>query len=280
MDTHSIILYICTGIVIIGLLVNIRLFLNERESPTPWERHIKWMCERPWSWRDAILLVFFLIGLYMILICLQSVASIFHIMSDKKTAWPYWIVAGSITFHWASFAFISRLVYRKPLSWKAALGIDLYTLKEDIKKGVIFYLAMMPFFVFYSFLYRTWLHEIGISPVPQEITELIPQLQSSPLLFGYIVCVAVFIAPIAEEIVFRGIVLPLMIKKWGAIPGMIIVSLCFAAIHHNLGTLVPLFILAVAFSLAYLYTQSIVTPIIMHMIFNAMSLLIILNING
>jgi membrane protease YdiL (CAAX protease family) len=87
---------------------------------------------------------------------------------------------------------------------------------------------------------------------------------------------AVAIAPFFEECLFRGILLPMAIRKLGLGAGIFVISLLFAAIHFHLPSLIPLLIIASGFSLAYLYTKSLWVPIIMHGLFNGVNLALLL----
>ena len=87
---------------------------------------------------------------------------------------------------------------------------------------------------------------------------------------------AMFIAPVAEEILFRGILVPLLMKRLGAGPAVILSSVLFALVHLHAPSFFPLFVLATGLALAYIYTGSLWVPIMMHALFNGMNLAILL----
>jgi membrane protease YdiL (CAAX protease family) len=64
--------------------------------------------------------------------------------------------------------------------------------------------------------------------------------------------------------------------KWGVISS----SLIFAVIHLHVPAIAPLFIVALACALAYMYTRSLVVPIVMHASFNALNMGMLLLLNG
>ena len=78
----------------------------------------------------------------------------------------------------------------------------------------------------------------------------------------------VFLAPAAEEFIFRGYLYTTAKKYAGLIPAMILTSTLFAVIHLNLASLPSLFVLAVCFTVAYEITGSILVPMAMHALFN------------
>ena len=82
---------------------------------------------------------------------------------------------------------------------------------------------------------------------------------------------AAVVAPVVEEIYFRGWVFRALRERYGAPPAYLGSSLLFALVHLNVQALVP--ILAIALFLAYVYqrTGSIVPGIIAHAFNNALA---------
>jgi uncharacterized protein len=92
----------------------------------------------------------------------------------------------------------------------------------------------------------------------------------------YLGVFAVVIAPVAEEFVFRGMFYP-FVKQFGS-PRLAFfgVSALFAEIHFDMGTLVPLFALALALTWLYEKTDNLLAPITAHALFNATNLALLL----
>ena len=80
---------------------------------------------------------------------------------------------------------------------------------------------------------------------------------------------AVVAVPMTEEFIFRGFFYGVLRKYLGAIPAMLLTSALFASIHMNLPVFLPLFVLAICFTLAYETTGSLWTSMLMHALFNA-----------
>ena len=91
----------------------------------------------------------------------------------------------------------------------------------------------------------------------------------SRLLLGFM---AVVVAPIAEEMVFRGLLYRVFRGYFGKMSAMFFTSVLFAAIHGNVAMLLPLTILAMGFAAALESTGSLFVSIVMHSTFNAISL--------
>jgi membrane protease YdiL (CAAX protease family) len=87
---------------------------------------------------------------------------------------------------------------------------------------------------------------------------------------------AVVVAPIFEEIVFRGY-LYAVFKSWaGSFASLVFTAALFAAVHNNVAVLPSLLILAVGLTIAYEWSGSILVPIAMHATFNALQLVTLL----
>ena len=76
------------------------------------------------------------------------------------------------------------------------------------------------------------------------------------------------VAPIAEEVVFRGYLYPAAKHFCGPVGGILFSSLVFAAAHGNVVALLPLFVLAVLLCLIFEFTGSIWANISVHFLFN------------
>lgn len=85
---------------------------------------------------------------------------------------------------------------------------------------------------------------------------------------------ACVVAPITEEVLFRGTFYPMLARSFGRAPSAIFTSVFFAAVHDKLAILPGLTLLALCLTLAFEFTGSLLVPIVMHMVFNAISLLV------
>jgi len=88
---------------------------------------------------------------------------------------------------------------------------------------------------------------------------------------------ALVMAPLVEEILFRGILYPLLkhhgyprLALWGT-------SLLFAAVHIHFATFIPLFVFGVILVWIYERTDTLLAPILTHASFNTINFLIFIN---
>ena len=80
--------------------------------------------------------------------------------------------------------------------------------------------------------------------------------------------IAVFVAPIGEEIIFRRIFFGFSEKLMSKTPAMIITSFAFATLHGGIVQLIPLIILGCILQQLYIKNQSLFPCIVLHAIHN------------
>jgi len=99
------------------------------------------------------------------------------------------------------------------------------------------------------------------------------ELQKDTAQFGSIstIIAICFLAPFAEEILFRGILLPGLLEKLKPIGSVVFTSLLFAAIHFSLEDFGVLFIVAVGYAVLTLRSKSIKPALLAHMINNSLT---------
>ena len=86
---------------------------------------------------------------------------------------------------------------------------------------------------------------------------------------------AVVVAPMVEETIFRGYLYGVFKRYLGGIGAALLTAGLFGAMHLNLAALPALFVLALCLTLAYEATGSLLVNIFMHSLFNLTSLLVI-----
>ena len=85
---------------------------------------------------------------------------------------------------------------------------------------------------------------------------------------------AIVVAPLCEEIVFRGYLYPVMKKFSGPWVAGVCSALIFAAAHGSLVALLPLFVFGCVLVLIYEKTGSLWAPIAVHFCFNGATVII------
>ena len=114
------------------------------------------------------------------------------------------------------------------------------------------------------------LHDVVVHPKPQDIIGEFPRTTAGIVLF---VILAVIVAPLFEEIFFRGFLFRGFSSSWGWVAGACVSAAVFGIAHLQLDVFVPLFALGLALAWVYKRTGSLWTSIAFHALFNGLSVL-------
>lgn len=93
---------------------------------------------------------------------------------------------------------------------------------------------------------------------------------------SYAIILTVFIAPLLEEFVFRGVVLNDIRHSYGSFTAIVVSALFFSLIHLNLAQILPAFLIGIVFGYVYIVSGSIWSVILLHMINNALAYILFL----
>ena len=127
----------------------------------------------------------------------------------------------------------------------------------------------------FFFDYQTWMTKFFGDDASQQAIITIYQGTDSLLIRGMMAVMVVIIAPIAEEVIFRGYIYPVTKKYTRPVFAVLMTSLIFGVVHLNISALLPLVFLAIILTLAYEYTGSIWAPISIHALFNAQTVAVL-----
>jgi membrane protease YdiL (CAAX protease family) len=108
-------------------------------------------------------------------------------------------------------------------------------------------------------------HDLIVDPKQQEIIGEFPHSALGAAMFFL---VAVVMAPVFEEIVFRGFLFRGFANSWGWVWGAVASAAIFGAAHLQLDVFLPLAALGFVLAWAYQRTGSLWTCITMHALFN------------
>lgn len=148
-------------------------------------------------------------------------------------------------------------------------GLSKHSLGRSIATGALLLLAAYPLISVADAITRRF-EATGSSK--QSIVELFNGSRTLDQRVMIIV-LAVAIAPIAEEFIFRFFLYGVLRRYLGRFVGLILTALLFAAVHAHLPSFAPLFVLAVCFTIAYEWSGSIFVSMTMHSLFNSMTLI-------
>jgi uncharacterized protein len=161
----------------------------------------------------------------------------------------------------------------------AALGprepVTAASLHQTLRAGLLTFLALLPLATGAGLLWERLLQSLGLPTEHQELIDMILKSRS-PALLGFLITLALVVAPICEELVFRvGIFRYLRTRtpRWVA---FVVSAGLFALLHANWMSSLPLFILGLVFAISYERTGRMAVPMIAHALFNLNTLLLVL----
>lgn len=116
---------------------------------------------------------------------------------------------------------------------------------------------------------------------PEQEDDLLRIARSSTTAAVLIAIMAVFTAPIVEEVVYRGLLYSAFQRTIGKIGAIILVTLLFTAVHvpqyyENPSKIVMLALLSLIITLLRAYSGNLLPAIILHTVFNAISAITLL----
>lgn len=161
----------------------------------------------------------------------------------------------------ASGAFARRF-WNPATSFRRAIGV-----------GLVLGLALVPPTALATWLCENAFEALGLPADPQPVFEWLKTISGwRPwLVMAALVLVT---APLTEELLFRGVLLPATLaRRQSPLMPVLLVGFYFGLVHIHAPSLLPLIFLSACFSSGYAATGCILTPMLMHAIFNGSSLL-------
>jgi membrane protease YdiL (CAAX protease family) len=192
-------------------------------------------------------------------------------------AWRFVSLAiGVVCFHGVGLLLVALFLREHEVSWSQAFGFESPGLGRAL--GLACFATTLALPIAWglgqlSAMVMRWCH---LDPEMQQAIQALQGAESWPerLMFALLAVVA---APVAEEVLFRGILYPFIkqagfarLSLWGT-------AMLFAATHANLMTFLPLTFLALLLTLLYEKTDNLAAPIVAHALFNLANFVWIMN---
>ncbi|MDP2181374.1 MAG: CPBP family intramembrane metalloprotease [Actinomycetota bacterium] len=110
---------------------------------------------------------------------------------------------------------------------------------------------------------------LRLGQVPPDSLDVMGRFPQGPLGIATLIAVAAVIAPVAEEIAYRGVLYPALRNRWGVTAAVALSSAVFALLHFNVVWLgLPIWILGMLLARLFERTGSLWPPIVAHALFN------------
>jgi len=154
---------------------------------------------------------------------------------------------------------------RPPLAWARVMQIAGFTL-----------LAAMPVLIVVNLGWTFLIQKLGLPEEPQDLIAVFANTRSPFVVAGMLV-VACGLAPLYEELLFRGGLYRFCRQRMGRTAACLVSGCLFGAAHANWASFLPLALLGMVLALAYEATGDIRVPIVVHGLFNLNTVLLVLS---
>lgn len=155
----------------------------------------------------------------------------------------------------------------------ATLGLRGASLANLLPVVLVYVLFIVPLGLC-AYLWTELIEHLGYESMPQEVVKMFgdavargDRLELSLLVFN-----AVILAPLWEELVYRGFFFGLLKSRWGVLPALVFSSAVFSSAHLSLAAFLPLLIVGMAVGYVYHKTRSLYFAIFFHALFNGLSM--------
>ena len=142
-------------------------------------------------------------------------------------------------------------------------------IKESLYQGFKGWIMIIPFVLLTSLIMNLIVkNQAGSNPLLEIVLN-----NNNYFAFILLFLTTTFIAPLFEEIIFRGVLLPVLARDFGKTIGILISSFVFALAHLSLNEFPPLFVLGIGLATTRLISGRLSSSIIMHSFWNGLTFL-------
>lgn len=219
----------------------------------------------------------FFCALILGIIALQLFGSSMMNILGKETVTEVWeIIIGGFSMHAAILLVVGLGMFIYPQVFSIKFNEGFPGKKSNVLTPLFYFLAAYPLVIVtaigWQIVFMVWEHlGVGLETPPQFLIELINDTEEIlPLVLMAVL--AIVIAPISEELLFRGCIYRFLKKHTSNYTALTMSSLLFAIIHWNVNSFLPLFLLGMLLCRCYEKTGRIIWPMLFHGLFNLNSL--------
>jgi membrane protease YdiL (CAAX protease family) len=157
------------------------------------------------------------------------------------------------------------------------LGFYDFDLPRSLIQGVLWLIALRIFVAFYA-----WIAMSIFNFKPSfDLMQGIPDIFGSGI-GGLVLAIFVvsLVAPVAEEVFFRGFIYSALRKRFGVEKGIMISAVVFAFFHSRAWLIIPVTAMGAVLAFLYEKKKSLGPPIVLHSLNNLFSIILIYALKG
>ena len=230
------------------------------------------LSEKPWNVEGFVRLLLGILFCVAVFILLEAALEYFLGKDKLADGTLPNLVLGSLSLHGSILLGTAVFLKWQHISWRDAFGFSTPPLARAILFGFVAALVFLPLSMV---LQDISLRLLSLFHVPTSPQTAVAELEkaNSPIVRAYLAGFAVLLAPLAEEILFRGIFYTAIkqvglprVALWGS-------SITFAVIHLSAAIFLPLVVLSLLLVWLYEKTDNLLAPITAHAVFNGINAL-------
>jgi uncharacterized protein len=224
--------------------------------------------EVPWTAGDAVLGVVLLIPALLVLggIIFAVGVLLFQLFGIARPPYFEIVSAGTASFV-ASIGLVWWLGIKRARGRAADLGLANMRLSLDLPLALLGEFVVFIALAVYSLIL---IQGLGISVPEQPVVEMFGRTGAGIFLAALFIVV---LAPIGEEIFFRGFLYTAFRRQWGVAPALALSSAVFALFHLEPLLFVPMFVIGLILASLFEYRRSLAPAIFLHAINNLIALI-------
>jgi uncharacterized protein len=228
-----------------------------------------------WNWLDGLIsilvLVVILVGIYF------GTSKLISVLNGRQLINLNISNIDNLTFsifYGIQVLLMLGVVWFFAIYWRRSGFRDLGFRYYSIGKTIWYTLLSLVLIFVISFVYVLILQKVfGIDAPASKIDELVA---SGNVSGNILIVVTAAIAPLCEEVYFRGFLYPAFRKNFGVVIGIFLSSVVFAAAHLDLYSFFPIMVIGWILAFMYEKTKSIFPVIFLHSIYNLILILVLL----
>ncbi|OGX39783.1 MAG: hypothetical protein A3C53_05455 [Omnitrophica WOR_2 bacterium RIFCSPHIGHO2_02_FULL_68_15] len=256
--------------VVLGGLAGWRALRRRRAGKSwlrgPW-RHIPAV---PWGVWDIVKVFAWLIALSQAAAFLAAL-----VLRLGRLPWPDRYLAATVqtmVTDGLALVLVAVLIVRRYRAPVKTLGLHGPPWSRQIAAGLHGYLLWLPLFLAAGGLVMLVSRWWALEPTPQPVVVMLLQESRPRLLMALMGLVAV-VGPVAEEIVFRGVVYAALRRRWGVRWGLAGSAVLFAGLHADPLAFGPILVLGLLLGWLYEQTGSLLPSMTVHVAHNSVMLI-------
>lgn len=216
----------------------------------------------PWTIRDVAKALLWALAISALGVVASLAAARLLVQSQTESAWVLAAAFGSEAALFGTSWYFGVHKYRS--SWQK-LGLRLFHWTALLVAAVV----MVAGLIFNAVYVLVVINAGWQSLLPPPL----PPIFARPGLVGILGAVlAAAVAPLAEEVFFRGLLFGALKDRCGVSVGATVSALLFAGAHFHAGVIIPIFFLGLLLAALYYRTQSVVPGVLVHTAYNGLAL--------